>query len=172
MNRNTKTDKKLKIIYSAITISIMVFIFVQSAMPDVVSAEESNFIVRIITGIIEKTNIGITNEEMISFLVRKTAHFTEYAVFGASIYLTAQQFFFRKWWIAVLSWLAGTLYAVSDEIHQIFVPGRFGQVTDVMIDSCGVALGVLITFLILSAVSKKKSGNMDSNSDSLTKDSQ
>ena len=172
MNRNTKTDKKLKIIYSAITISIMVFIFVQSAMPDVVSAEESNFIVRIITGIIEKTSIGITNEEMISFLVRKTAHFTEYAVFGASIYLTAQQFFFRKRWIAVLSWLAGTLYAVSDEIHQIFVPGRFGQVTDVMIDSCGVALGVLITFLILSAVSKKKTGNMDSNSDSLTKDSQ
>ena len=43
-----------------------------------------------------------------------------------------------------LPFLTGVLYAVSDEIHQTFVPGRAGQIRDVLIDSCGVLAGILL----------------------------
>ncbi len=44
----------------------------------------------------------------------------------------------------LLAILAAALYAASDETHQLFVAGRSGRVTDVMIDSAGAILGVLI----------------------------
>lgn len=49
---------------------------------------------------------------------------------------------------AGLAWMVGTLYAVSDEVHQFFVPGRSCEVRDMVIDSCGVAAGVLIMLLV------------------------
>lgn len=41
-------------------------------------------------------------------------------------------------------WLLAVLYAATDEIHQTFVPGRSGRVTDVLIDAAGAAVGVLV----------------------------
>jgi VanZ family protein len=43
----------------------------------------------------------------------------------------------------------GVLYAVSDEIHQLFVPGRAGQIRDVLIDACGVFVGIIIANRLL-----------------------
>ncbi|MEF2639337.1 MAG: VanZ family protein, partial [Lachnospiraceae bacterium] len=43
----------------------------------------------------------------------------------------------------------GVLYAASDEFHQLFVPGRSGQVRDVCIDSSGVMIGILLLTLVL-----------------------
>ena len=39
-------------------------------------------------------------------------------------------------------------YACTDEFHQLFVPGRSGQITDVMIDTLGGSIGVLIISVI------------------------
>ncbi len=80
--------------------------------------------------------------------VRKTAHVTEYAVLG--IFITGS-FFDRKkkrWNAICVPWLAGTVYAVTDELHQMFVPGRSCELTDMMIDSCGVLAGVLAGLLL------------------------
>ena len=46
------------------------------------------------------------------------------------------------------AWVVGTLYAASDEIHQLFVPGRSGQLRDVLLDSAGVAAGILLAWMI------------------------
>ena len=84
---------------------------------------------------------------VIDHAVRKTAHFTEYLVLG--ILLTG---FFTDAdkrpgiWIRN-AWLSGTIYAASDEFHQLFVAGRSGQFTDVMLDSAGVLTGVLLAIL-------------------------
>ncbi|MGV8147186.1 MAG: VanZ family protein [Alkaliphilus sp.] len=43
-----------------------------------------------------------------------------------------------------LTLLVCVLYAISDETHQIFVPGRSAQVSDILIDSVGAAVGILI----------------------------
>ncbi len=86
--------------------------------------------------------------EKVDHPVRKTAHATEYAVLG---FLIAGSYADRKKkWIELLlvPFAIGALYAVSDEIHQMFVPGRSCQVTDMLIDSCGVLAGTLAGMLI------------------------
>ncbi len=69
-------------------------------------------------------------------VLRKIAHAAEYAVLGA---LLARAL--RSPGVAVL---AGVLYAVSDEVHQAFVPGRLGSPIDVAIDALGVVAGVVL----------------------------
>jgi VanZ family protein len=69
-------------------------------------------------------------------VLRKIAHAAEYAVLGA---LLARAL--GRPGVAVL---AGVLYAVSDEAHQAFVPGRLGSPLDVAIDAVGVVAGVLL----------------------------
>lgn len=69
-------------------------------------------------------------------VLRKLAHTAEYAVLGALLVRATGR--------AGLAVGLGTLYAVSDELHQTFVPGRMGSPVDVAIDAVGVACGVLL----------------------------
>lgn len=48
----------------------------------------------------------------------------------------------------IFSLLICILYAISDEIHQVFVPGREAQVKDVIIDSGGAAVGIGVYLII------------------------
>lgn len=161
MNRNM-LDNKAKI-HILITIAVMLFIFVQSAMPGEVSGAESNIIVQFIAGFTG------WNEEALSIIVRKAAHFTEYAVLGICLSVNMHDLQMRKAAnekpvtpatvdtvtnvtgitakYLVCAWLIGTAYAATDEFHQLFVPDRAGTPTDVLIDSVGVACGVLVYLL-------------------------
>jgi hypothetical protein len=69
-------------------------------------------------------------------LLRKLAHAAEYAVLGALLARATAR--------GGLAFVLGTLYAVSDEVHQEFVPGRMGSALDVVLDAVGVACGVLV----------------------------
>lgn len=72
-------------------------------------------------------------------LIRKAAHLCEFALLGSLLYLALRSYGVTGiWW----SLCVGILYAASDEIHQLFVPGRLGCITDVLIDAIGVAVGV------------------------------
>ena len=89
--------------------------------------------------------------EKVDHPVRKTAHATEYAILGL---LIAGAYIERGTSIRkgiLIPWGAATLYAATDEIHQLFVPGRSGQVSDVMLDSAGVLAGVLVLAAIRAA---------------------
>lgn len=78
--------------------------------------------------------------------VRKLAHASEYMVLGVlyslCYLLTVMPERRRSLFCTVLP--LGMLYAASDEFHQLFVPGRAGRITDVLIDSSGVLLGVVL----------------------------
>jgi len=81
-------------------------------------------------------------EEMNNF-IRKTAHFAIYLVFGCLVFMLSECYADKK--NAILIALAvSLLYAISDEIHQLFVPGRAGQIKDVLLDFCGSILGIFI----------------------------
>lgn len=80
-------------------------------------------------------------EEALAFPVRKGAHLTEYTVLGMLLAATAAAYAFNH---ASVPFLIGAAYAVSDEIHQLYVPGRAGQFRDVLIDSAGVLIGICI----------------------------
>lgn len=133
-----------------VTIMIMIFIFVQSALPADLSQQESNFIVRYLAQRLRM------DEELLSFIVRKCAHSTEYMILGISVKVTADDLLCRSRRGDIQTraagilrpWCIGALYAVSDEIHQYFVPGRNCKLRDVIIDSCGVLTGVLIVRFI------------------------
>ena len=148
------TNSKLHI-HALVTVIIMIFIFVQSALPSDLSQQESGVIVSFLS------NFLWTDSELLSFVVRKCAHFAEYTLLGWSLALTVADYLERlrgaqpggsnrakpgdlRGAQLMAPWLIGTAYAVTDEIHQYFVPGRRCEVRDVVIDSCGVLVGALI----------------------------
>lgn len=69
-------------------------------------------------------------------VLRKLAHTAEYAVLGALLLRALGQ--------TGIAFALGVAYAVSDELHQHFVPGRRGAALDVLIDAVGVALGIVV----------------------------
>ena len=69
-------------------------------------------------------------------VLRKIAHASEFAVLGALLLRALRD--------ERAALAAGVAYAISDEVHQLFVPGRVGSPIDVAIDSAGVAIGVLL----------------------------
>jgi len=84
------------------------------------------------------------------FIIRKTAHFVEYAALGflawrATRYDAAFRSFspLRQFWLALLF---SALYASTDEFHQMFVPTRQPAVLDVLLDTCGAGAGLLMTW--------------------------
>lgn len=94
----------------------------------------------------------------VGFAVRKSAHFSEYALLGFALMLHIAQIqkkiAVRLPWL--WAWSIGTLYAASDEWHQGFVAGRGPSAQDVMIDSAGVIAGIL---LLIWAVRRCRSVN-------------
>lgn len=77
------------------------------------------------------------------FVLRKFAHFTEYAVLCMLVLrLAALHFSIRK--ALIYSLLFCLIYACSDEFHQTFVPGRVGTPMDVAIDTSGAVAGMLL----------------------------
>lgn len=82
------------------------------------------------------------------FIARKTAHFSIYGVLGFLSFLTFISYR-RLRLILRLSLSAAVclIYAVSDEIHQFFVPGRSCELRDVCIDFCGALLAITVSAL-------------------------
>jgi len=98
----------------------------------------------------------------IDYPVRKAAHASEYAILG--ILLTGAILDIRKPWKRQLpAFLIGAVYAASDEFHQLFVPGRSGQIRDVMIDSAGVAAGIILACLAIKAFQCRKPRKIEGN---------
>jgi VanZ family protein len=92
--------------------------------------------------------------ENVVFVVRKSAHMTEYAILAILLWramrrgspLIGSGLASRA---ALASWVLATAYAMTDEFHQTLVPNRTGQWEDVAIDSAGAALGILALWLVL-----------------------
>ena len=126
-----------------ITILIMIFIFMQSALPADVSDEESRVIVDFLANIIHR------DTDTISLVVRKIAHFTEYLILGIFLKLDVSGIIHLvQTKNNIISLLIGAFYAVSDEVHQSFVPGRSCELRDMIIDTFGVIVGIIIISIL------------------------
>lgn len=91
-------------------------------------------------------------------VLRKFTHFSGYLVGGVLLYF--MYFYLNKLinnglvYIKVYSVITGSLYAISDELHQYFVPGRSGEIKDVLLDSSGVITGVFLVWLLFKIIKK------------------
>ncbi len=147
----------VRILTTALTAAMMVLIFLFSTEDAEHSDRTSGSISRAIIPVVYPDYEQKTPEtqreyyDSIQHVVRKAAHFTEYAILGALLRLCLESWFGRKKWVFPSAWAAGTLYAVTDELHQLMIIGRSGQWTDVLLDSAGVLTGVLIASLIRRA---------------------
>lgn len=140
----------------------MGFIFSMSAKNgDESQAMSDGIVVKIVELVGNKmSDKPLTDETvyLLSFLVRKAAHMTEYAILGFLTVWFATDFSWTRKRAVFGSWIFSTLYAGTDEFHQLFSAGRSGQLRDVCIDSVGVLLGILAFFCIcaiLRAILKK-----------------
>ena len=125
----------------------MLLIFIMSSFDATESTNQSNFIVNIITNIFKIENI-----ELLSLIIRKLAHFTEYLILGfLTINMLNKNDISKKYLLSILICI---IYATSDEIHQILVPGRACQIRDVLIDSIGSITGVYLYKLINTKILK------------------
>jgi len=95
------------------------------------------------------------NEDIFHDIVRNTGHFFLYLVLGILL-MNALNIKNTKSFtpIIIRTMVISLLYAVSDEIHQIYVPGRSWQVFDIIIDVLGAGTGILIYLLIFKVIGK------------------
>lgn len=147
-----------------LVIAVMVIIYCFSAQTGVESGAMSGRITGWVLNLVVPGFKDFSAEKQeairstVSFIVRKMAHFSEYALLGFSLMLHIAQI--QKKITVRLPWLwawgIGTVYAASDEFHQGFVAGRGPSIRDVMIDSAGVIAGTLFLFFILLRRMRKK----------------
>ncbi|OUP77463.1 VanZ family protein [Erysipelatoclostridium sp. An173] len=130
-----------KIRYFLPMIIWMIFIFIMSNTNGNDSSSQSNFFANIILQFI---NI---DKETLTFLIRKLAHMSEYAILALFTYYALIKIAFNKRIIFQITFLISFLYACSDEFHQLFISGRSGQFTDIIIDSTGCLIMLLFLYL-------------------------
>lgn len=145
---------KLKITTTLSWIALLlwlILIFTLSAQPATQSDGLSKKVTKVIIETVDRAvtldndgNTIISLVERFNNLVRKYAHGGVYFVMGLLVINALRQSGFRGYKKIILSLVFCVFYAVSDEVHQLFVPGRGAEVTDVLIDSAGafIAIGI------------------------------
>lgn len=143
---NYSKGKKFYIVISAIALlAVLVVIFLLSAQNGEKSSSTSGFFTELIEAI-----FGQPADEAI---IRTLAHFCEYAGLG---FLMCNFIFALKDKLKpLLSILLSCAYALSDEIHQYFVPERACQLSDFAVDTAGIIVGVGV-FCFLNIIIKKR----------------
>ncbi len=154
----------LPVLLLLFTIGTQCWIFSNSLKDSTQSSAQSNKVVEAVRPTAEKLLPAFDippTESTISHLVRKTAHFSEYALLGVFTFCTMRSVCGQKKRLLLLPLPYCILTACADEWIQLSSPGRSGQWTDVLLDSCGAGFGILfamaICTLCFSIVKKRQS---------------
>lgn len=94
--------------------------------------------------------------ESLSYFVRKSAHFCIFGMLGILVTSAVSTHDLSPKKTAVISLVICALYAVSDEIHQYFVPGRACMLKDMLIDTCGAACGIIAVSFLIYVIKKHR----------------
>lgn len=155
MNDN---KKKIKYVKCIIAIICCIIIFSFSAVPATASTKQSKGltynVIKLLNGnkLSEKELTKLTKK--VNPLVRKIAHFSIYMILAIVTYMFIEELNIksksekerlRK--NIIYTCIFCIIYAVFDEIHQIYVPGRTGKAIDVIIDTLGSCMGIVILLL-------------------------
>ena len=130
-----------KTISFIIIVSMITFIWSNSCQDSTNSYKFSMLFTRNIQYLLIKLGLH-PSLNIMGVFVRKLAHLTEFMALGAIIYYTFKQFF--KTHIAKKSILLAICIASLDEIIQIYTPGRTATIADVLLDTVGSIIGILI----------------------------
>ena len=141
-----------KVIKIILVLLWMVMIFLLSNEEAVKSSKKSDgLIIKSVELFTGKSLSDQEKEKVLKYLVfpvRKCAHLSLYLILGILVISLLREYMVINTKLVLLSLLICFLYACSDEIHQLFVPGRSGEVRDVLIDTLGECLGVSFYYLV------------------------
>ena len=138
------------IIYTILTFGCIITIFLFSAQNAEVSSRNSFGVLNAITEIISDVfHVSVDKRQILSVhsIFRKMAHFSIYAVLAVFAYNMFRQLIEKKIRIFIVTFIFCVLTAISDEIHQVFIPGRSAEVRDVLIDAFGVCVGLIFVWV-------------------------
>lgn len=141
--------QRKKWIFLIVYLIYISLIFANSLDPADVSSIKSGAVLQFLNHLFFADQAILTEH-----IVRKLAHFTEYAGAGILGWLAFSQWVQDRGQRMIDTCFAGLLIAFCDETIQLFVPGRSGQVSDMWIDVSGYLLGT-ICMLVLSHLMKK-----------------
>ena len=139
------TGSKIYRIFSILAvISVMGIIFFLSAQNGEESAETSSWVIDFLSLFFKG--------DLAQDIIRTFAHFSEYGVLGFLMYNVIYSFKIKL--APLISTALSLLYAISDEIHQYFVPERACQLSDLAVDFCGILLGTALMILLFRLINK------------------
>ena len=153
--------KMQRIVFAILTIATFVIIFIFSSQNGEKSGSTSReFIKKIIEIFQIDKNLSENEKENLiensQFIIRKLAHFTIYTIAGVNIYGFFNTYDMKRKNKILVALFVGIVYAISDEVHQMFSGGRTPAVRDVAIDSCGVLFGIGVFIFLNKIMNIKK----------------
>ena len=148
--------KFIRIVSVVLLIACMVFVFCMSSQNADESSGTSGRVITLVLKLVYPNFEELSSEDVaeliasMQFIVRKGAHFSIYAVMGFLSFFsvgtyTILPFKFRL----LISSLICLLFSISDEIHQMFISGRSGELRDVCIDFCGSLFAITIMWIVV-----------------------
>ena len=155
----------------ALVLAVMLFIFSHSAKNAEQSSKTSGEVVKTVLSVVVKDFNALPEAEQqkavdsLQFIARKSAHFSVYSALGFLCFLAMNTYSVKLKTKFFSALTISLLYAISDEIHQLFVPGRAGQIRDVFIDFSGALVGTLLAWglVVITVKIMRKKGITNEN---------
>ena len=151
---------KKQIIFLVLIIIWMVLIFFFSSFNGEKSEHQSDVVIVKTAEVIKNEKIDKQEQRRLidkyMEIVRSSAHFFLYFVLGIFVYLFINSIFTSYKKTFFLSTVICFIYSISDEIHQYFTFERAAEIKDIIIDTCGSLLAIIIMLGIKKILEKKK----------------
>ena len=147
--------KKIILWILVIFISVQIFSF-SSDNSNESSGKSGKFVDYVVEIIKDLSIFEEVNEtelrEQCQFIIRKGAHFSIYMLLALAVFELSKSYNLKVRHCILISALYCLFYAISDEIHQLFVDGRSGEVRDVFVDFSGASFGLTFRMFICKFV--------------------
>lgn len=148
-NKEVFKKKRVYIGYLLVILWMVVIFYFSSRSGDV-SAYQSNEFNEILKNSVPEVYSVVDNMVKVGFKIfsiRKLAHMFLYMMLTILLYIPTKGVFEKYKQSLIMTIGVSISYAILDEIHQLFVPGRSGQIQDVMIDFIGIIVGIMMIML-------------------------
>ena len=162
-----KLNNKIVISWILVILWMITIFYLSSMNSEVSNTKSKTTINKVVTTTIETTNKDISQDKVNSIVnilnkpLRKCMHSI---VFFILVVLLINAFYntnIRNYKAYVFSIIISFIYACTDEYHQLFVLGRTGQFTDVLIDTIGVLLGCLVFYGVYRVINKNRKNKIN-----------
>lgn len=133
----------MKIVWYVLSVLIATGIFISSSIPGDASGYASMALALAVQYILPISN------ELLNFLVRKAAHLVVYFLLAFCVAQSLKFHIHRPRVLLLSAWAIASLYGVTDEIHQFFVPDRVMAFLDILINAVGALAGAAFVVITM-----------------------